>query len=67
METEYRVTATQPYTYQTPEGHLVNGFRVWFTIPAFRETFSVDVPVLTREVVDKAVAPIVAGRKSLPS
>ena len=65
MTEDYKVTHTQPYTYQTPEGRLVNGYRVWFVIPAFSETFYVDVPVITKEVVEKAIAPIVAGRKSL--
>jgi len=65
MAEEYKVTHTQPYTYQTPEMRLVNGYRVYFVVLAYNETFYVDVPIMDKSVIDKAIAPIVQGRKAI--
>jgi len=65
MATDYKVSTTQPYTYQTPEGRLINGYRVYFVITEFNETFYVDVPQMDPTTIAKAIDPIVKGRKAL--
>ena len=61
----YTVTATQPYTYQDKIGQIVSGYRVWFNVTEYNETFFVNVPTLDPETVKAKIMAIVQGRKAL--
>jgi hypothetical protein len=65
MAADYVVTATQPYTYLNPQGQVVNGYRVFFTITKFGENHQVDVPTLDKEVVKRAVEVVVKQRNDI--
>lgn len=65
MAADYQITQTQPWTYQNPQGQLVEGFKVWFYLPTFGETHFVYVPQLLPELVKNEVVKIVNQRKNL--
>jgi hypothetical protein len=65
MAADYTVTQTQPWTYQNPQGQLVEGYKIWFFLPAFGETHFLFMPNLNPDVVKKAIVEFVAQRKSL--
>lgn len=65
MATDFQVTQTQPWTYQNPQGQLVEGFKVWFYIPQFGETHFIYLPNLNRDLVQKEITNLVNQRKNL--
>lgn len=65
MADEYKVTHTQPYTYQSPEGRLIAGYRIWFRVLAFDEVFYADVPAMDPAAIKRVIESMVAGRKAL--
>ena len=65
MAGEYRVTSTQKYHYQDETMRVVDGYRVYFYLPAYDETHYVLVPSLNPETVKKAIAAVLADRKNL--
>ena len=65
MAAEYSVTSTQPYHYQDETMRVVDGYRVFFYLPAYNETHYVLVSSLNPETVKKAITKVIADRKSL--
>lgn len=65
MSAKFQVIATQSYTYNDQTGHLVNGYRVYFYLPAYAETHSVLVPSLAKETVQAAITRVVQDRDIL--
>lgn len=65
MANDYTVISTQPYTYLDTTGQVIDGFRVFFEIPAFEETHFVQVPNLNPATVDKAAQALVDDRKNI--
>jgi hypothetical protein len=65
MANEYKVTASQPWTYLDEMGRVVNGFRVYFEIISLRENFTVDVPTLDPVTVKAKVEALVKQRLDL--
>jgi len=65
MAAEYRVVSTQPYHYQDSTMRVVDGYRVYFYLTAYDETHYVLVPSLSPEAVKKAIAQVIADRKSI--
>jgi hypothetical protein len=65
MATDYRVVSTQPYHYQDATMRVVDGYRVYFYLTQYDETHYVLVPSLNPEAVKRAIALLIADRKSL--
>lgn len=65
MAQDYKVTATQPFTYLDSLNQIVNGFRVFVTLTQFDEVHQVMVPNLNPETVKSAVQTLVTNRKAL--
>ncbi len=65
MPNDYNVTSTQPYTYLDDTGQVVDGYKVFFSIPEFDETHFVLVKSLTPTIVNKAIKALVADRNSI--
>ncbi len=65
MAAEYRILATQPYTYIDAANMPVQGFRVTFELSQFREVHQINVPSLSDLVVKPEVEKILADRKRL--
>jgi hypothetical protein len=65
MAADFKITSTQPYHYQDETMRVVDGYRVFFFLPAYDETHYVLVPSLNPETVKKAIAAVLADRKNL--
>ena len=65
MSADFTVTSTQPWTYQDTRGQLVEGYKVWFYLPAFGETHFLMLPNLNPDLVRKAITELVNQRKNL--
>ena len=65
MAADFQVTQTQPWTYQNAQSQLVEGYKVWFYLPAYSETHFLFMPNLNPDAVRKAITDFVAQRKSL--
>lgn len=65
MATDFRVVSTQKYHYQDDTNRLIDGYRVFFFLPAFDETHYVLVPTLNPETVKKAISAVIADRKNI--
>lgn len=65
MSADFSIVSTQKYTYQDETNRLIDGFRVYYFLPAYHETHYILVPTLNPEAVKAAIAKVVADRKNL--
>lgn len=65
MAADYQVTQTQPWTYQNPQGQLVEGYKVWFYIPAFGESHFLYFQNISPDTIKKGIQDFVNNRKNL--
>jgi hypothetical protein len=65
MVDKYVITGTQPYTYLDGTRSVVEGFRVFFHLPAFDEAHYVQVPSLNKDTVKNAIEARVKQREDL--
>jgi hypothetical protein len=62
MAQDYRVVSTQKYSYLDETNRVVDGYRVFFFLPGFDETHSVNVPSIAPDTVKAAISKVVADR-----
>lgn len=65
MAADFQVTQTQPWTYTNPQGQLVEGYKVWFYMPAFGETHFLFFPNINPDLLKKGITEFANQRKSL--
>jgi hypothetical protein len=55
MPTTYKIIGREPYVYLDAFKHVVDGFRVFFTVDQTGETFFVQVPSLAAGGIKTAI------------
>lgn len=65
MAQEYRIVATQPFTYIDNLNQIVNGYKVFVELLQFNENHFVLVSTLNPDTVKNAVVALVTQRKAL--
>ncbi len=62
---DFKIITTRTKSYINEAGQVVNGFEVTFRLLTFNETHTVNVPSLSKTVVETAILTIVADRKNI--
>jgi len=62
---DYKITATQPWSYVDELNQVKDGYKIWFEISKYGETHYVYSPSLNPTAVKPRIEKVVADRGSL--